>query len=75
MFNDSGTYFIKNLAPIYPPNELSPQTLIERARLAKVQVRNERIDTNLWQEIGSSKRHPRPRESSGIQVSIDRSMQ
>jgi hypothetical protein len=45
MVNDSGTYFIKKLPSADPPAALTPQTLIDRARLAKVKVLDHRIDT------------------------------
>jgi hypothetical protein len=45
MINDSGTYFIKKLPSgnqQFPP---TPQTLIDRARLAKVKLLDHRVDT------------------------------
>jgi hypothetical protein len=44
MINDSGTYFIKRLDPAEPPSAMSPETLIERARRAKVKVLDHRLD-------------------------------
>jgi len=45
MINDSGTYFIKKLPSVDAQIALTPQTLIERARLAKVKVLDGRVDT------------------------------
>ena len=45
MINDSGTYFIKKLPSVDPQTALTLQTLIDRARLAKVRVLDRRIDT------------------------------
>jgi len=45
MINDSGTYFIKKLPSVDPQTALTPQALIDRARLAKVTVLDRRIDT------------------------------
>jgi hypothetical protein len=45
MFNDSGTYFIKKLPSVSPQTALTPQTLIDRARLAKVKMLDRRVDT------------------------------
>jgi hypothetical protein len=45
MINDSGTYFIKRLPSVDPQTALTPQTLMDRARLAKVKVLDRRIDT------------------------------
>jgi hypothetical protein len=45
MINDSGTYFIKRLPSVDPQAALTPQTLMDRARLAKVKVLDRRIDT------------------------------
>jgi hypothetical protein len=45
MLNDSGTYLIRKLPSVASQTALTPQTLIERARLAKVKVLDRRVDT------------------------------
>lgn len=45
MINDSGTYFLRKLPSADPPTALTPETLIERARQAKVKILDRRIDT------------------------------
>jgi hypothetical protein len=45
MINDSGTHFIQKLPSVDRQTALTPQTLIDRARLAKVNVLDHRIDT------------------------------
>jgi len=44
VINDSGTHFINKLPSIDPQPALTPQALIDRARLAKVKVLDLRID-------------------------------
>src|SRR5919198_1354662 len=46
MINDSGTYFIRKLPSLDPPKALTAETLIERAREAKVKILDRRIDTD-----------------------------
>jgi hypothetical protein len=45
MINDSGTYFLKTPPSVDRKTALTAQSLVERARLAKVQVLDHRIDT------------------------------
>ncbi len=45
MINDSGTYFIRKLPPADGPSAMSPTTLVERARQAKVKLLDRRLDT------------------------------
>jgi hypothetical protein len=44
LINDSGTYFIRKLPSVDGETALTPQTLIERAGKAKVQVLDHRVD-------------------------------
>jgi hypothetical protein len=44
MFNDSGTYFLRKLPSVDPGTALTPDVLIERARMAKVKVLDRRAD-------------------------------
>jgi hypothetical protein len=46
MINDSGTYFLRKLPVVDGDSTLTPATLIERARRAKVKVLDHRIDTS-----------------------------
>jgi hypothetical protein len=45
MINDSGTYFIRKLPSVDQETALAAQTLIDRARLAKVKLLDRRVDT------------------------------
>ena len=45
MINDSGTYFIRKLPLVDPATALTPQILVDRARLAKAKVLDHRVDT------------------------------
>jgi hypothetical protein len=45
MINDSGTYFIRKLPPADGLSAMSPATLVERARQAKVKLLDRRLDT------------------------------
>ena len=45
MINDSGTYFIRKLPSVDPATALTPQILVDRARLAKAKVLDRRVDT------------------------------
>jgi hypothetical protein len=45
MINDSGTFFLRKLPSLDPPGALTPETVIERARQAKVKILDRRIDT------------------------------
>jgi len=42
MFNDSGTYFLRKLPSVDPGTALTPDVLIDRARMAKVKVSDRR---------------------------------
>jgi hypothetical protein len=44
MFNDSGTYYLRKLPSVDPGTALTPDVLIERARLAKVKILDRRVD-------------------------------
>src|SRR5262245_25736724 len=44
MFNDSGTYFLRKLPSVEPGTALTPDVLIERARMSKVKVSDRRVD-------------------------------
>jgi hypothetical protein len=44
LINDDGTFFLRHLPPPDEPEELTPELLIERARAAKVRLRDQRLD-------------------------------
>jgi hypothetical protein len=45
MINDGGTYFLKKVPSVNRQIALTPQSLVQQARLAKVKVLDKRIDT------------------------------
>lgn len=44
LINDTGTYFLQRLEPVEQGDPFAPETLIARARAAKVKILDERLD-------------------------------
>lgn len=51
MINDSGTYFLKRLAPPPVPSPITAQLLIDRAREAKVKLLDHRLDVTISRDF------------------------